>query len=145
MCMWLNSGQPPDKLRSPLSVTIRSWGKVYFPCSSSRQSTWHNINTWQWRSPLWIPAAVRLINRSEDKPALSSQKFKSNLWAVLPLCQSRILCDSECLSHQKVSLSPPVDGFPLSCSMFPNPIQTSHRWLIIVSLSHTPWELVLFY
>ena len=48
------------------SVVLCSWSEVHFPSSSSQQSTLQNINTGQWRSPLWITAAVRLINRSED-------------------------------------------------------------------------------
>ena len=59
--------------RPLLSGALRLWSKVHFTSSSSQQST--SLNIRKWRSGLRITAAVRLINRSEDKSTFQSLKY----------------------------------------------------------------------
>ena len=68
-----------------LSVALLSWSKVHSPSSSSPQSTLQNINTWQWRSPQWITAAVRLINGFEDKASFIIPKVKKSYLSSPPV------------------------------------------------------------
>lgn len=63
-------------LLSPLdSVKLRSRSKVHFPSSCSRPRTLQNKNIWKSEtSTLPIAAAVRLVNRSEDKSTFFNPK-----------------------------------------------------------------------
>ena len=87
---------------SLLSVTLRSWSKVHFPSSSSQQSHYRTETP---DNQLRIPAAVRLINRSQDKSPFYSQKLKSNLRTLLLVSINRTrtkiqLWFLSCVSHQ---------------------------------------------
>ena len=62
-----------------LSAMLHSWSKSNFsPPAPAQKSTLQYTNAWQWRTPPRITAAVRLINRSEDKSTVFfclSQRF----------------------------------------------------------------------
>lgn len=84
-------GETPSLL-IPLSSPYYYVHEINCPSSYNQQATLHNINTRQWRPPLWIAPAVRFINRSDKSTFLIPEVKKSDLSVLLPSVNS---CRSE--------------------------------------------------